>query len=51
MPRSAALPRLRTRRGNNEIRDSNLGNLYCLDAIVMKLDVGIYEIQTSLTLR
>ena len=51
MPRTAALPRLHTRRGNNEIRIHNLGNLYCPDAIVMKLDIGIYEIQTSLTLR
>ena len=50
MPQSAALPRLHTRRGNNEIRIRNLGNLYCPDAIVMKLDIGIYEIQTSLTL-
>ena len=51
MPRSAALPRLRTRRGNNEIRSRNLGNLYCPDAMVMNSDVEIYEIQTSLTLR
>ena len=51
MPRSTALPHLRTRRGNNVIRDNNLGNLYRPDAIVMKLDIGIYEIQTSLTLR
>ena len=51
MPRTAALPHLRTRRGNNEIRIRNLGNLYCPDAMVMKLDIGIYEIQTSLTLR
>ena len=51
MPRTAALPRLRTRRGNNEIWIRNLGNLYCPDAMVMKLDIGIYEIQTSLTLR
>ena len=51
MPLTAALTRLHTRRGDNEIRIRNLGNLYCLDAMVMKLDVGIYEIQTSLTLR
>ena len=50
MPLTAALPRLRTRRENNEIRIRNLGNLYCPDAMVMKLDIGIYEIQTSLTL-
>ena len=48
MPRSTALPHLRTRRENNEIRIRNLGNLYCPDAIVMKLDVGIYEIQIAL---
>ena len=51
MPLTTALPHLRTRRGNNEIRIRNLGNLYCLDTMVMKLDVGIYEIQISLTLR
>ena len=51
MPRTAALPHLHTRRENNEIRIRNLGNLYCPDAMVMKLDIGIYEIQTSLTLR
>ena len=51
MPQTTVLSRLRTRRGNNEIRSRNLGNLYCLDAMVMKLDIGIYEIQTSLTLR
>ena len=50
MPQSVALPRLHTRRGNNEIRIRNLGNLYRPDAMVMKLDIGIYEIQTSLTL-
>ena len=50
MPLTAALPHLHTRRGNNEIRIRNLGNLYCPDAMVMKLDIGIYEIQTSLTL-
>ena len=51
MPRSAALPHLRTRRENNEIRIRNLGNLYCPDAMVMNSDVEIYEIQTGLTLR
>ena len=51
MPQTTVLSRLRTRRGNNEIRIRNLGNLYCPDAMVMKLDIGIYEIQTSLTLR
>ena len=51
MPRTAALPRLRTRRGNNEIRIRNLGNLYCPDAMVINSDVEIYEIQASLTLR
>ena len=51
MPRTAALPRLHTRRENNEIRSRNLGNLYCPDAMVMNSDVEIYEIQTSLTLR
>ena len=50
MPRSVALPRLHTRRGNNEIRSRNLGNLYCPDAMVMNSDVEIYEIQASLTL-
>ena len=51
MPQTTVLSRLHTRRGNNEIRSRNLGNLYCPDAMVMNSDVEIYEIQTSLTLR
>ena len=39
MPQSAALPHLRTRRGNNEIRDSN----------ITKLEVVTYENRTIFT--
>ena len=41
MPRSAALPRLRTRRGNNVIRDNKLRNPYYPDAIVLSQIVSI----------
>ena len=36
---------------HNEIRISNLGNLYGSNAIVMESDVEIYGIHTILTLR
>ena len=46
MPQSVALPHLRTRRGNNEIRNSNLGNPYSPHTIVPLQGVSISRYAT-----